>query len=331
MKQYSYHELNPLIRLKELELIPAEMMERLVQAKDVQEVGELLKTTIYAEHVNEDFEDTFEESLSEEQAKLIKELVEIAPDPRIVWVYTMRFTYHNLKAVTKAELLHQDFDDLFIFDGFYTLDQIKSAVKTGVASGLPAEVMNSIQEVKEHFEESNNLQGVDIIFDRVYLRCMRSLGETLDSPELLQEIISFIDFSNIVMLGRGIRQKRSKNFISTVLSSQGSIPKEELLAVVDESFHRFTEFLLTTDYAEVVQPLIKDGEIDLTQLERIRDNYATDHFARAQVQAFGPLPLLALLNAKEVEIKNLRLIIVGKKVGLTEEQLRERMRDSYGT
>lgn len=330
MKPYSYHELNPLIRLKELELIPAELMARMIQAKDIQELGELLKNTVYAEYVNEDFEDNFEEGLAIEQRKLIEELAAIAPEPKIVWAYTMRFTFHNLKAMTKAELLEENFDDLYIYDGFYSLDQIKSAVKTGAASDLPEAVLTSVQEVKQHFAESNSLQGIDIIFDRDYLRCMRSLGEELNSPELLDEIISFIDFTNIVMAGRGIKQKRSKGFMSTVLSSQGSIPKEDLLNVVEESMGRFTEFLLTTNYADVIAPLIQDGTIDLAQLEKIRDNYLTGRFDLAQVQAFGPLPLLALLNAKEVEIKNLRLLIVGKRVGISEEHLRERMRETYG-
>lgn len=329
MKPYSYHELNPLIRLKELELIPAELMERLIQAKDIEEVGELLKTTVYSEYINDNFEDNFEEGFAAEQRKLIEELAVLAPEPKIVWAYTMRSTFHNLKAMTKAELLDEDFDDLYIYDGFYSLDQIKSAVKTGAASELPENILASIQEVKDHFAESNSLQGIDIIYDRDYLRSMRALGESLQSPDLLEEIISFIDFTNIVMAGRGINQKRSKNFMTTVLSSQGSIPKEDLLNVVEESMSKFTEFLLTTDYADVVAPLINDGELDLAQLERIQDNYLTRRFDRAKVQAFGPLPLLSLLNAKEVEIKNLRLIIVGKRVGISAEQLRERMRETY--
>jgi V/A-type H+-transporting ATPase subunit C len=57
----------------------------------------------------------------------------------------------------------------------------------------------------------------------------------------------------------------------------------------------------------------------------------TGFYEIAQTQAFGPLPVLALLNAKAIEIKNLRLIITGKRIGLTEEQIRERMREVYGT
>ncbi|MDZ7835308.1 MAG: hypothetical protein U5K84_08115 [Alkalibacterium sp.] len=39
----------------------------------------------------------------------------------------------------------------------------------------------------------------------------------------------YIDYNNLSTLVRGMKQKRTRNFMLTVLSSSGSIPKEELL------------------------------------------------------------------------------------------------------
>ena len=41
-------------------------------------------------------------------------------------------------------------------------------------------------------------------------------------------------------------------------------------------------------------------------------------------------PITSLLNAKEVEWKNLRLILVGKHSGFSNEKIRERMRKVNG-
>lgn len=328
MKTYSYHELNPLIRLKELELLSPELMERLIAAESVDQVAELLKPTLYGEYLDEHFIDNYEFSFQQAFDELIAELVVIAPEPEVVWIYTMRFTFHNLKALLKAELLNQNFDEMYLYDGFYTLDQLKSAVRTGVASSLPKALVNSIQEVKEHFEESNRLQGIDIILDRDFLRCQREVGEKLAYPALLQEIIDFIDLTNLLMLGRGIKQNRSKTFMSTVLSSQGNISKNDLLSLMDEP-QRYSDFLLNSEFGENIVPAVSDGIVDLAQLEKVKDDFLAQRFERSQVEAFGPMPLLALLNAKEVEIKNLRLLVVGKTIGLREEQIRERMRETY--
>lgn len=331
MKQSTYHELNPLVRLKELELLTPELIARMLKAEDLAEVEALFRGTIYGDYLSDSFSESFEGALGRAQEDLLSELVKIVPDPKVIWIYTMRYTFHNLKALIKAELLDQNFDDLYIYDGFYSLDQIKTAIRTGQASGLPDVLLESIQEVREHFEESNSLQGIDIILDRKYLYCQRKVADKIDEPELSKEVISFIDFTNILMIARGIKQKRSRNFMSTALSSHGSILKKELLDCVEGDLEQFTNYLQSTSYGEVIEPIIKENTIDLSQLERLCDDYLTGFYETAQTQAFGPLPVLALLNAKSIEVKNLRLIITGKRVGLTEEQIRERMRETYGT
>jgi len=331
MKQSTYHELNPLVRLKELELLTPELMKRMIKAEDLTEIETLFRGTIYGEYLSDNFYESFEEALGKAQEDLLAELVKIIPDPNIVWIYTMRFTFHNLKALIKADLLNQNFDELYIYDGFYSLDQIRTAIRTGQASGLPDILLESIQEVREHFEESNSLQGIDIILDRKYLYCQRKIADMIDEPELTQEVISFIDFTNILMVARGINQKRNRNFMSTALSSHGSIPKEELLDYVEVGLEELTNYLRTTSYSELIEQIIEDNIMDLSQLERLCDDYLTSFYETAQTQAFGPLPVLALLNAKSIETKNLRLIITGKRVGLTDEQIRERMRETYGT
>lgn len=331
MKQSSYHELNPLVRLKELELLTPDLLERMLKAEDLADVETLFRGTIYGEYLTEEFSESFEEALGHAQEDLLKELVEIVPDPKVVWIYTMRFTFHNLKALIKAELLDQNFDELFIYDGFYSLEQIKTAIRTGQASGLPSFLLESIQEVREHFEESNSLQGIDIILDRKYLYSQRKIADSIDESELTKEVVSFIDFTNILMVAQGIKQKRSRNFMSTALSSHGSILKEELLDCVEGDLEQFTNYLKTTSYGEMMETIIQNNIINLSQLERLCDDYLTSFYETAQTQAFGPLPVLVLLNAKAIEIKNLRLIITGKRVGLSEEQIRERMRETYGT
>ncbi|MBX8939335.1 V-type ATPase subunit [Enterococcus gilvus] len=331
MKQSTYHELNPLVRLKELDLLAPELMARMIKAEDLTEVEALFRGTIYGEFLSGDFYESFEEALGTAQDNLLAELVKIIPDPNVIWIYTMRFTFHNLKALIKADLLDKNFDELYIYDGFYSLEQIKTAIRTGQASGLPDILLDSIREVREHFEESNSLQGIDIILDRKFLYCQRKIADTINEPELTQEVISFIDFTNILMTARGIKQKRSRNFMSTALSSQGSIPKEELLDCVEVGLEKLISYLRTTTYNEIIEPIIEDNTIDLSQLERLCDDYLTSFYETAQTQAFGPLPVLALLNAKAIETKNLRLIITGKRVGLTDDQIRERMRETYGT
>lgn len=327
MKETGYHELNPLVRGKELELLNKDVFERLLQAETLEEIGEILKSTHYASLIHPGFEHDFEQNLAKSQEQSLTELIELVPEKEVIWVYTMRFTFHNLKVLNKAEVLNQNFDDLYIPDGLYSLKTLKEAIHVESSDQLPDAVMDCIHEVKKYLEESNVLQGIDVICDRYFLREQRRLGEKLGYPELLDEIISFIDLTNFIILARGLQQKRSVPFMTAVLSSSGSIEKEELLTFVDQDVTKLIQFMKQSSYGEILAPALKGDEIDFVQLESIKDNFLTNKYESAQIQAFGPMPLLAFLNAKEVERKNLQLIITGKKSGIKAGAIQERMRD----
>ncbi|WP_438763650.1 V-type ATPase subunit [Enterococcus sp. AZ194] len=317
---------NPLIRGKELELLPQETIDRLVQTKTVEEVGTLLSTTIYREFIYEGFEHEFEKNLANERSQLFRWLVEIAPQKDLIWMYTMRYTFHNLKVISKSFYIGEDLDYLCIDDGLYEIDWLKEAVSTGESAYLPELAMNSIREVNEYLAESTILQGIDVIYDRHFLTAQRQLAEQIGSPELLEEVIAFIDLTNISTSARGIKQNRSTAFMTTVLSSSGDIPKEDFLSFTEKPLRELILFLKDSSYAQILSPALKENDIDFIQLEIITQNYLTSFYRQAQTEAFGPLPLLAFLHAKEVEARNLRTIVVGKRGRFSTAMIKERMR-----
>lgn len=328
MSKPTYHEVNPLVRIRESSLLSKDTFERLVAADDLEQVSQILSNTVYQDYLGENFAYHFEQNLNHDIENTISELIDLAPEKEVIWIYTMRYTFHNLKVLTKAQVLGQDYDYLCIYDGFYDIDTLKSAIKTGV-SQLPEDLMASILEVREYLEESKVIQGIDVIYDRAFLRMQRKIGEQLGYPELLDEIIGFIDLTNIITAGRGIVQNRSQAFMTGVLSSCGSIDKEELLRFCKEDEATFVDYLLNSTYGELLQEALRDNKLNFHFLEKIKDNFLTDHYVRATSVAFGPLPLLAYLNAKEVETKILRTIIVGKRSGFTNQEIKERMRLTY--
>lgn len=322
-----YHTVNPTVRLKETELLTKENFDQLAAAGSFEKIRELLNSTVYSKYLSEDFQFQFEQSLEEERRKTYQEMLELVPDPNIVWVYTMRYTFHNLKVLTKAEKMQEGYSHLFMDDGFYSLEEIQSAVENGVSGVLPPSIVQAIRDVNHYFEESAILQGIDVIYDRHFLTEQRRIGEELKYPELLQEIITFIDFTNIITAARCILQERSYAFMDAVLSDAGSIPKQSFLHFAGQPMGEYMGFLRKTDYGSLLEPALQKEKINFLQMDLIKDNYLTSLYDIAQTTAFGPLPLLAFLNAKDIELMNLRLIIIGKRSGFTQEQVTERMRE----
>ncbi len=329
MAKQMYHQLNPLIRLKENELLTPDVFQQLLEAKDFKKIEGVLAATVYNRYLDDNFPKDFEKALNQELLSTFEELAEAAPDRYLVWVYTMRYTLHNLKVFTKAFYVGENYDHLYLPDGLFSMEELKHAVETGISSELPENILRSIAKVKAYMEESHILQGIDVIYDRHFLKEQRRLGETLGYPELLEEIIAFIDLTNLVTTLRCLEQGRSQGFMSTVLSSSGSIEKSQWMSFAEKSLSELTAFILSSAYGDLLAPVFDGDAIDYARLDVIKDNYLTGMYEKARTTAFGPLPLLAFLNAKDIEVKNLRLILVGKRSGFTKEQLQERMRVTY--
>lgn len=324
-----YHQLNPYIRLKENDLLAPESFEQLIRAEDFQQISTILQPTVYGKYLTENFQNHFEDALAADRSATFTELMEMAPDPDVVWIYTMRYTFHNLKALTKAYYAEENYDHLFLPDGLFPLEDVKNAIQTGKSAILPAEVLAVIREVREYMAESKILQGIDVIYDRSYLDLQRTVAERIGEEKLLTEVISFIDLTNITIALRCVLQKRTANFMSAVLSDAGAIAKEDLVSYAEKDSQQLIQYLLETEYAEILAPALSGPEIDFAALDLLTDNHLTRQYSLAQTVAFGPLPLLAYLNAKDIERKNLRLIIVGKRNGFSNEQIQERMRETY--
>ncbi|MGX7262384.1 V-type ATPase subunit [Enterococcus crotali] len=332
MKETAYNQINPLIRLKETELLSNAQYEQLLNAKNTEELKDILKNTVYGAYMTADFTERFEYIYSKEKGRLYEWLYEMAPEPEVITIYTSRITFHNLKVLTKAELTGKELDYLFIDDGRYSIETLKSAIRTRLSTELPEALMSAILEVLDYFQESSMLQAIDIIYDRNFLTFQRQLAEKIGDQDIKAEVIAFIDLTNISTMARGIIQGQHENFLSTVLSSSGNISKEQFLEYTDQSLAVFTEFVLGTSYGTLLAPIVsaETKELDLVAFEKVKDNYLTSLYDKAKIMAFGPLPLLAFLNAKEVEWKNLRLILVSKRSDFPIEVIRERMRVTDG-
>jgi len=67
----------------------------------------------------------------------------------------------------------------------------------------------------------------------------------------------------------------------------------------------------------------------LTKLEKLSDNYIMNYVKKSRFVTFGVEPLIGYLVAKESEIRNVRIVMVGKINGISPEIIRERLRETY--
>jgi V/A-type H+-transporting ATPase subunit C len=122
-----------------------------------------------------------------------------------------------------------------------------------------------------------------------------------------------------------------REFLKKVLLPQGSLPIDRLSSGLDEPLETLITSLAMSDYAELIGEGVREWleKGTASRLEKLSDDYITAYLKQGKWMPFGFEALVGYLWAKEIEIKNIRLVLVGKINRLPAEAIRERIRNVY--
>lgn len=335
MDQLAYSGVNITVRLLEQQLLSTEDFEKLLQAPSLKEALELLQKTVYELDTQELLSTKdFETSLMKDLAKTYEQLIPQLPNKKIAELFSIRYTYHNLKVCLKEKFSNQSFEHLYIPIGVYSIEQLKHLVAQSDSDEVPEIMKTAVRDAFEFFEQYRRYEAADIIMDTFYFRHLRQLADELQDETMKKIVDSLIDIENISTLIRGVKQDQSRGFLQTVMSSVGSVSKTKMIDTAQvQGWKPLVELFEMVDYKEELAEILdqETRDIQVIQLELLQDQYIYQLLKDATFEAFGPFPTLAYLHAKEMEVKNLRLLLVGKDNSFSQETIRERMRPIYGS
>lgn len=325
MLDIDYASINTAVRIRENDLLTKETFEGLLKAKDFSQAQQLLKSTTYRD-VPEDFEPL----LVAELAKTTDFVTEQVAGAPVAQIFSLIYTYHNLKVLLKNHLAGLDLEHLLVHMGAFDLDELRHLVKTEQSETLPELLVQAVQDTCQEYREYGRLESVDVLLDRRYFKHLVAVARELADPAILNMVQAWVDLYNLNCIFRLRDKKLSRAFLMSVLSNEGQLKHTELIALaLANRYDDLLALLNETDYASALTGMIdQEGDLNLS-LELARDRVSHVYLDDARFEAFGFLPLLAYNYYKEMEVKNLRLILTGKMNDFDQSMLRERMRPIY--
>lgn len=335
MKDLDFSSANTLVRIREESLLSRQDMQAILDAQTNEEIRRSLERTAYAPYVtDENPVEAVLSGLKEEAYSLFEWALEISPIKELVMYFSLRRSYHNLKVLSKAYILETEAKDLYLSDLVYSVSAMEAAIQTKKSAVLPKLMLDAISDACDGSIQKNEVQIVDVIYDRYYFRHIIETAKKIGNDEILNFTKKSIDLYNISMLIRASKQKRGRTFLTSVLSSEGNIAKSRWIEMRSESLEELTESLLNTPYQKEIEQALRKNEngellVSATKFDIVRDNSRMTHLQDAKLQVFGPMPLFAFLYSKEIERKNIRIIMKSKRDHLPKRITEERLRDSY--
>jgi len=320
------------VRALETKLLDKAKIERMVDAKDAEEVIKVLYETDYAGSISEmkSVED-YETVLSKELTKTYELLKEISPTPELTNIFLYKYDVHNLKVLLKSSYLGQENEGLLRDAGTIPLQKLREMVKEKDFRDLNPIMRECAEEITNEFTVNPDPQLIDIILDKCLFRLMYKTAEGSRNSFLMEYIAAQIDLANIKTFIRVRAIGYGREFLKKVILENGKLDFGFFNDIFEEPLETLTEKLAFKDYHHVVVEGIASYQKtkSLTRFEKLSDDFLFDIAKRGKYVAFGIEPLVGYLMAKENEAKIIRMIMVGKINEIPNELIRERLRDVY--
>lgn len=321
------------IRVLENKLLDRAAIEKMVEAKDLEEVFRTLGDTEYASAVSQAGRpEEYETILHSELVRVYKLLREISPDGLVVDLMALKYDFHNLKVMIKEKLMGKDFSSLYSPVGTIDFDKFKAQFTAGEYREMePVTYREAVLSVMKDYDEKKDPQRIDILMDRYYFEHLYKMAKDSGVDLFKDHVKDLIDFTNVSSAIRLKKQEKELKFFEEVLLENGHIEKDTMLSTVNDSvetmINRFRNSRIRKELSKGLEDYLESGR--LSSFEKHMDNYLMNLNKGSKSVTFGPEPLFSYLVAKEMEIKILRIIMVSKINNISPDAIRERLRDLY--
>ncbi len=308
------------VRALEAHLLDKLQFKRMAEAKTASEVIKILSETVYA--IPEDADvPVIEEVLQKELYNVYDLAQHISPQKSITDLIQMKYDFHNAKAILKSEITSREPAHLMPL-GVVDTEKLKKAFKERIKD-LPSPLAHAVEKARLKYEETGDTQVIDFVMDAEYVSAV--LAHCEDIP-FLKEFFRFkIDLENIRTF---IRCQRFNLDFEQAYIKGGTIDVKTFLGFKGEPVETIISAVQTRKYSHIVEEGLKNYEETktLTVYEKRTEDFLIEYLKKAKMAALTIEPLIGYILAKEREVKQVRLVLLGKLKGIDVEK---RMSDPY--
>jgi V/A-type H+-transporting ATPase subunit C len=229
-----------------------------------------------------------------------------------------------------AYTIHNKSEILSFFKDFLVLtDFLEKYLNDEIFYELAEDLLKYINE-----NSKENLTGskLDILIDQFYFSFVNRIVKKTDSEFLIFFYDIFYSLTNIKNILRLYFEKKQYFDFEPFYIESKYITKDICKTLFETKFEKVSSILienpLSSQISEIIATVLKDK--DLSMVEKWIDDTMTDIMRENMRTAFFNFEnLIAFKWAKEIELKNIKIIYVGKKNNLPKEMIEKLIRKSY--
>lgn len=319
-KQYTYAVAR--IRAKEVSLLSQAAIDQLLACKTEKQCLAVLSEKGWG---NSDTAQDAESILTCETEKTWELMRELLDDMSILDVLTYPNLFHNLKAAIKEVATEEVNPHIFYNDCQISGEEMMEIIRSKEFHRLPADMADVAKEAFDTFLHTRDGQLCDIMVDKAALDAIYAAGKRAEDDIIRQYAETTVAVADIKIAVRSQKTAKTRDFMSKAMAACDSLSIERLIQAASNSQDAIREYLMETSYAKGAQALAESA----SAFERWCDNQMIETIRPQLYNPFTIGPLVAYVLARENEIKTVRIILTAKANGLSDDQIRERVREMY--
>ena len=328
LKENDFLSISARIRVLENRLLTAERMERMIDAKDVNDAAKVLGECGYPE-LSEVTNSALDAMLAQAQAALFADMGKAVGNEALMDVFRVKYDYHNAKTLVKAEALKLSQDRLLLGGGRYDPAVLAEDYRREDLRACTDTFREAVGRAREVLGSSGDPQQADFILDRAYFEELSALAKASGSKFLEGYVATLIDGANLRAAVRSARLDKAGEFLRAVLAPGGVVATGAIAAAKGDELGKVFKNTAFEAAAEAGAAVAVPNGGPLTEFERMCDDAVMAYLAKARQIPFGEQPVIAYLYAREAEATAIRIILTGRMAGIDGATIRQRLRRAY--
>jgi len=301
------------------------------------EIANFLQDSKYKEEINElatnySGAELIERALNKNLIKSFNKLKKISPDNLnlLINAYLKREDIFNIKTILRGKHTKTDdkeIESLLLPVGTLSQEFLSELLKMQtieeILKNLKIIDFKKLQKAYESFKANNMLIEIENVLDKYYYNEILKFLEAIPKQgKLFKEFLEAeIDILNLIIILRLKRENLDKEEIKKYLLME-KIDDYSKKLLDSKDMEEFLSLLEKSKYKHVLKEAIKRVSEDksIIPIEMMLYKYLLEKSVLLQHQ--HPLSIdiiLGYMFAKEIETRNLRVIVKGKQLGLSDE------------
>ncbi len=260
----------------------------------------------------------------------VRELfAELMIDAEIADMMRAREDFANMRLAVRRLVTERPIGLDYSNEGSVSAEQFEEILEQENYDLLPEHLQDAVEAAVLGYYENKDIRRIDYGIDRVEAAWRIRRAMEIESEFCLSYARILVDLTNIrTMLRLKLAERDEKGFFLP----GGFVDTDKFATGLAAGLENTASIFYATPYYEMLEEGVRylRTEQSFLKLEQQCEDYVMGFMKSSRQIAAGPQPVIAYFLMKEAEIRAVRMVLVGKKAGLSPRLMLDRLGTWHG-